>query len=371
MQVERRSARRRRGWRRIGGICCVFLIMAAIVLWIWGTDRAPADGDRQIAAADGTGEPDGSAVPQVGSSARQLAMKDAFASEFHTNTPVQMIPEVSKKALDKKLTTEYVVLYDCTHAQILYSKNASERCYPASTTKLLTACVAAKFCAPDTAFTVGEELSLVAYDSSLALLKKGQRLTFEMLLDALLLPSGNDAAYVMAAGVGRIYAGDESLSAEDAVAVFVELMNQTAKRIGAEDSHFVTPDGYHDDDHYTTAMDMMRIALYASSFDAIRASYGKSEVSYTLLSGEDYYWENSNPLIDSTSACFYSYANGMKTGFTDQAGSCLVASAKKDDVELIAVAMNGRSIDARNQDLTAMFEMAFEACETEEPRAAS
>ena len=133
----------------------------------------------------------------------------------------------------------------------------------------------------DTEFVVETNYLLLPMTPVWLLLQKGQRLTFEMLLDALLLPSGNDAAYVMAAGVGRLYAGDDSLPAEEAVAVFVGLMNQTAQRIGATDSHFVTPDGYHDDDHYTTAMDMMRIALYASTFDVVRESYGKSEASHT------------------------------------------------------------------------------------------
>lgn len=351
-------------WRRIGGMFCILIMMLAIVLCVWGSEQALSGSDAPQNSASPTAlAVNGTPVAlDIGPSARQLAVKETFSSMFHEGGQVSLLPEVSQTALNKKLTTEYVVLYDVTHSQVLYTKNAEERCYPASTTKLLTACVAAKFCAPDTEFTVGEELSLVAYDSSLALLKKGQKLTFEMLLDALLLPSGNDAAYVMAAGVGRMYAGDDSLSAEDAVSVFIGLMNQTAKRIGALDSHFVTPDGYHDDDHYTTAMDMMRIALYASSFEAVRASYGKCEASHTLLTGESYYWENSNPLIDGSSSCYYTYANGMKTGFTDQAGSCLVASAKKDGVEMIAVTMNGLSIDARNQDLTTMFDMAFQSC---------
>lgn len=345
-------------WRRIGGTFCIAIMLLALLLCVWGTDQAGSEAGGTVLNVNGS-----PIEPDTGPSDRQLAAQEAFSASFLAGTEEDQMPEVSSSALNKKLSTEYVVLYDVTHSQILYTKNADQRCYPASTTKLLTASVAAKFCAPDTEFVVGDELSLVAYDSSLALLQKGQRLTFEMLLDALLLPSGNDAAYVMAAGVGRLYAGDDSLPAEEAVAVFVGLMNQTAQRIGATDSHFVTPDGYHDDDHYTTAMDMMRIALYASTFDVVRESYGKSEASHTLLTGEEYYWENSNPLINDWSSCFYTYATGMKTGFTDQAGSCLVASAEKDGIEMIAVTMNALSIDARNNDLRTMFDAAFASCE--------
>ena len=140
-------------------------------------------------------------------------------------------------------------------------------------------------------------------------------------------------------------------------------MNNTAQRLGAYSSHFSCPDGYHDDENYTTAADMMKIASYASSFECIRNAYGKHEAEHTFLSGEEYSWENSNPLIDPDSTYYYPYATGLKTGFTDQAGSCLVASAEKEGVEIIAVALDGLSVDQRNHDLIAMFEAEFQCCE--------
>ena len=297
-------------------------------------------------------------APQYAPSERLLALaKTNRAAVLETPAGGKKLKQV---AADVAFSTNSLLLYDVTHSQILYEKNAHEKAYPASTTKLLTACVAAQYCDRDTVFTVGEELSFVAWDSSIAYLGRGEKLTFEQLIDALLLPSGNDAAYVMAAGVGRIYADDPSLSPEDAVEIFVGLMNQTAQKIGATESHFTCPDGYHDDDHYTSAFDMMKIAVYASSFETVRNSYAKYEAEHDVITGESYYWENSNPLINPSSPYYYPYATGMKTGFTDEAGSCLVASAERDGVKLVAVALGGISIYERNQNLIDLFDAAWQ-----------
>ena len=260
---------------------------------------------------------------------------------------------------DNGYLTPYLVLYDATNKRVLFDLNGDEVCYPASTTKILTACVAAQYCDEDTIFTVGDELNLVAWDSSRAYLLEGQQISFPILLDALMLPSGNDAAYVMAAGVGRIYAGDENLPYQEAVDIFLKLMNQTAKKIGALDSHFTCPDGYHCDDHYVTAMDMAKIAVYASEFECVRNAYSKFEEEYTLDNGDYFYWENTNPLINPYSASYYEYATGLKTGYTDEAGCCLVATAEKDGTKLVAVALRSPSNGQRNIELTELFERGF------------
>lgn len=348
-------------FRKFGIKIGAAVIALALIILVWGIELFSPPADEAISPDLYASAPlQETTEPKI--SVRETQLQQVAKAAALQDTSDVFVPYIPEQELSGKLSTPYIVLYDATHERILYKKNAEQLCYPASTTKILTACVAASICAPDTVFTVGDEVSLVAYDSSLAYLQKGQQMTFEMLLDAVMLPSGNDAAYVMAAGAGRLYAGDETLSAEAAVAVFCDLMNVTAKRIGALDSHFANPDGYHDDDHYTTAMDMMKIALYASSFDIVRNAYAKSETERTLLTGENFYWENSNPLIHTTSSYYYPYANGIKTGFTDQAGSCLVGSAEKDGVEIIAVTMNSPSIATRNSDLITMFDTAFTYC---------
>ena len=176
-----------------------------------------------------------------------------------------------------------------------------------------------------------------------------------MMLDALLLPSGNDAAYTLAVTTARVYKNDPKLSNEKAVKVFAELMNKAAKEIGCKGSHFVCPDGIHDDNHYTTAEDLARIAAYARTVPIVMNSCKKSHVEWELIanghendkknskasdddSEEDtpfddveysnhIEWFNSNKLINPESGQYSKYADGMKTGFTDEAGTCLVSSA--------------------------------------------
>ena len=362
--MNRSGNRPARKFGNLAVLLCLVLLFSAVLIIIIGslqssspTSSVPVD---QVDPAENLPPPEESSeleTPAYAPSARLLELSEKNkAARLPTPPGGKKLKEVAQ---DLSFSTNSLILYDVTHSQILFEKNAHETAYPASTTKLLTACVAAQYCDRDTVFTVGEELSFVAWDSSIAYLGRGEKLTFEQLLDALLLPSGNDAAYVMAAGTGRIYAGDPSLSPEDAVQVFVELMNQTAQKIGATESHFTCPDGYHDDDHYTSAFDMMKIAVYASSFEPVRNSYSKYEAEHEIITGESYYWENSNPLINPFSEYYYSYATGQKTGFTDEAGSCLVASAERDGVELVAVALGGISIYERNQNLIDLFEAAW------------
>lgn len=132
-------------------------------------------------------------------------------------------------------------------------------------------------------------------------------MTFEGLLDAMLLPSGNDAAYTMACGVGRIVANDPTLPAADAVALFVELMNEKARELGCRDSHFANPDGFHHDDHYTTAYDMARIAVACMEIEPVAKSCSKTVGRAVFLSGEDVTWYSTNKLLGS-----YRYATGLE-----------------------------------------------------------
>ena len=265
----------------------------------------------------------------------------------------QSIPVMSDSAFSD-IKTQYFVLYDKTHDSVLYSKNANEKAYPASVTKLLTAAVAADYCDADTPFTVGDELDFVQPNSSLAYLEKGMVLQFEALLDAMLLPSGNDAAYVMACGVGRIASGDENLSEREAVDFFVGLMNEKALLLNCTGSHFANPDGYHDDNHFTTALDMTRIASYCMDIEIIAESCSKTIGRHVLLSGQDITWRSSNQFLGS-----YSYATGLKTGTTSEAGACLAASAKKDDNVLVAILFKAADAWSRYSDAEELMSDGF------------
>ena len=264
-------------------IACVIILLSVVLITVGITyatepSELPDPGIQSEASADASdsvaGPSDDSSQPPSDSSAGEESDVNPPEESSDTSSAPELgqsIPAMSAGTFNS-VGTQYCILYDVTHDAILYSKNSAERAYPASVTKLLTAAVASEYCQPDTPFTVGDEQDFVQEGSSLAYLQRGQRLTFEGLLDAMLLPSGNDAAYTMACGVGRIVANDPTLPAADAVALFVGLMNEKARELGCRDSHFANPDGFHHDDHYTTAYDMARIAVACMEIEPVAKS---------------------------------------------------------------------------------------------------
>ena len=257
------------------------------------------------------------------------------------------------------IRTPYCVMYDVQGKRVLYSKNAEDKAYPASTTKIMTAAVMLENTEKDTIFTAGDEQSLVQPGSSLAYLNQGSSLDRDMMLDAIMLPSGNDASYCAAAVTGRIIADNESLPANEAVNVFINKMNEKIQEIGCKNTNFTCPDGFHNDNHYTTAMDLLRITLYSEQFPEIAASGEKSYRELEFLSGEYIYWNNSNRLIQPSDDNYYPYATGLKTGMTDQSGHCVVATAERFGHELIIVCLGSESAAVRWNDTIALFDAGF------------
>ncbi len=277
-------------------------------------------------------------------------MLDVGKIKFHTK---------STYPIDMVIDSKYALVYDVTANEILFEKNADQSCFPASTTKLLTAAVALQNAPSDMVYTIGDELDLVSAGSSLAMLEKGNELDNEMMIDALMLPSGNDAAYGTAANIGKILLDNPEAEATEAVKAFVDEMNQTATYIGCENTNFTAPDGFHDPNHSTTLYDMLRISLYAGKFPMIETSVAKPYTRTTILSGEVFDWSNSNQLIQEYSDTYYYYANGMKTGMTDEAGYCVVASAERYSRQVICLVFGGTAADRRWNDTVALLDAAF------------
>lgn len=261
--------------------------------------------------------------------------------------------------IDMIIQTPYCVLYDVQRKEVLYSKNAEEKAYPASTTKILTAAVMCENTPADTLFMAGDEQELVNPGSSLAMLNRGSILDRELMLDAIMLPSGNDAAYCAAAVTGRLIAGNEELSSKEAVNVFINAMNDKAREIGCKNSNFTCPDGFHDDNHYTTAMDLLRITLYSQSFPEVAVSGSKSYRDAEFISGETIFWNNSNRLIQVDDPNYYTYATGLKTGMTDMSGYCVVATAERFGHELILVCLGSETSAVRWNDTIALLDAGF------------
>lgn len=202
-------------------------------------------------------------------------------------------------------------------------------------------------------YTVGDEIDLIGSNSSIAYLRKGDVLSFEAIVDAVLLSSGNDATYSLAVNLARHHGG-EHLSDSEALAYFVEMMNQTAGDIGCTDSHFVTVDGYPDAQHYSTAMDILRIAVAAIHNPVMERSMAKSKAYHVFHSGRDVVWENTNKLLRQESEYYYAPATGMKTGSTSSTDYALAASAESDGTTRIAIVLGAPSNGARFEEALAL-----------------
>lgn len=239
-------------------------------------------------------------------------------------------------ALAEGMDASHILVYDSATDTILYSKTLpGGKLYPASITKLFTCYVALQHLQPDEILTAGNELDLVQEGSSMAYIYRKQKVTVEMAVEGMMLPSGNDAAMIVAAAAGRRIAGDENLSPEEAVAVFVDEMNRQAESLGFEQSHFANPDGYHVGAHYTCVNDMARIAKLALENKVIRKYMGLFEDDVIYASGQSNHWENTNLFLDPEDGFYRPAAIGMKTGRTKQAGYCLMSAFRNGKSTLV------------------------------------
>jgi D-alanyl-D-alanine carboxypeptidase (penicillin-binding protein 5/6) len=218
--------------------------------------------------------------------------------------------------------------------------------YPASLTKLLTALTVLDLGELDDTLIVDENTPYEIDGSHIAL-EPGEELSLEDMLHGLLIASGNDVAEV----ISKNYSSYEGQ--------FIELMNKKAKDLGALNSNFVNPHGLHDDDHFTTAYDLSRIAKAAYDNEIIRDIISKTKytIGVTNKKSEERHLISTNKLLVGMGYgnqiiinnlwvnMKYEGANGMKTGYTPEAGSCLIGSAERDGVSLITVVIDGSTTE--------------------------
>ena len=216
------------------------------------------------ATSDGTSVADTTGTPTTGTPSTGTPSTGASSGTESTTAPE--LPSLSIP--DGAIDAAQAIIYDVTARRVLYSRNQviDGKTYPASTTKLFTSWLALQYLSPDEVVTAGDELSLLASDASIAYIKRGHKLTASMLVEAMMLPSGGDAAYVIAAAAGKKIYGSDSVSAETAVKAFVNEMNRRLAALGFSGTHFTNPDGYHDPDHYTTLEDMAGLPQFQDSF---------------------------------------------------------------------------------------------------------
>ncbi len=264
--------------------------------------------------------------------------KTTTASTTEAGTTVQQPSNVS---------APYAGLYRADSLECIYEKSADSYIHPASMTKVLTACTALHYISPDTVYTVGSEQNLVPKGSSLCLIKAGHRLKLRDLLTGMLMCSGNDAAYTVAVNVARDVSGDRSMSDADAVAYFVQLMNDYAIQIGASNSHFVTPDGWDSAEQHTTIFDLARISAHAMQVEEIRNIASSRSKYVVFASGENITWTNTNALLQPDSSYYLPDAIGLKTGTTPLAGNCLIAVINRNGTDYIAIVAGCQSNTGR------------------------
>ena len=284
-----------------------------------------------------------------------------------TEAPTQPPTQAPTQAQTKPAPNEFGIearqyfVYDCESGEFLaISGEKSDKVYPASVTKLFSAFVALQYLDPEEVITAGDELDMVASDSSLAYIQKGPKLTVAMLVEGMLLPSGNDAAHILAAAAGRKAAGDSSLSAKNAVSFFVNMMNATANAMGMKNSHFSNPDGYHDDNHYTSLGDLSIIARLALDDPTISTCTKTYEDDVKYASGQTITWKNTNHLINPYSEYYISTAIGLKTGYTDEAGNCLMSAFRVGGRNVIIGVFGCPKGYGRFNDTTTLYEELVE-----------
>lgn len=224
------------------------------------------------------------------------------------------------------------ILVDADSGRVLYEQNADAKMLIASTTKILTALVAIREGDLNQVVTVKREATLT--EGSSMYLKEGEQLTLETLLYGLLLCSGNDAAVAIADAVGGSQAG------------FVKLMNETARELGMEHSSFANPNGLDDEDHYSTARDMAKLACAAVNNETLMRIASTRTVT---IGGRT--MTNHNKLLSYMDGCI-----GLKTGYTKAAGRTLVSCAERNGQRLVAVTLQDGNDWADHQ---ALYEYGF------------
>lgn len=261
---------------------------------------------------------------------------------LNINSRIFAEEEIFSEKIDYDSSAKSAVMIESSTKRILYEKNIEQKLPMASTTKIVTAITVIENC-DDLDKTIIVDNRCVGTSGTSIYLKPGEELTIRELLYGLMLRSGNDAsvalAYAVAGGI------DE----------FCNLMNDLAKKVGAINSCFLNPHGLDQEGHYTTAYDLALITSYALENDDfaeivktknIRICEGKDNTRYLI---------NKNKLLTKLDGCI-----GVKTGFTDDAGRCLVSACERDNLKLVCVVFNCGPMFEESQE---MFELAYKKFE--------
>src|SRR5690625_4989636 len=262
-------------------------------------------------------------------------------------------PILAEEQSDLKLTEDAKasILLERDTGNILFKKNAHEKLPPASMTKVMTLllimeAIEAESLSLDEMITISERASSMG--GSQVFLAEGEQMSVEDLIKAIAIASGNDASVALAERI----AGTEE--------AFVQQMNEKAKELNLENTHFTNSSGLPAKDHHTTAYDIAIIAKELLKYDDI-VNYTSIYEDYLRKGEENEFWlVNTNKLVR-----FYPYVDGLKTGYTNEAKFCLTATAKKEDMRVVAVVMGADTAKKRNAMTMNLIDYAFSHFEAE------
>ena len=270
---------------------------------------------------------------------------------------ILMLFQTVSYASSPTINSKAAILVEVSTGRILYEKNSTKQLYPASTTKIMTAILVLEKCNLNDMVTISETaLDNLPSGYVTCDLQVDEEISINDLLYALMVKSANDAAYALAEHVGG------------SIDAFADMMNIKAREIGCTNTHFVNPNGIHDERHYSTAYDLYLMAKYAMQNEMFRTLVATEE--YTLPATNKYpnadrTFTTTNLLLDEGSTSYYyKYATGVKTGYTSQAGNCIVSYASRDGLDFIAVVLGGGAtpsgLNARFIDSKTLFNYGYD-----------
>jgi serine-type D-Ala-D-Ala carboxypeptidase (penicillin-binding protein 5/6) len=242
-----------------------------------------------------------------------------FVDLFQASAVTKKIKE-SKSIEPINISSKAAILVEMTTNRVLYFKNPDLRLPMASTTKIMTALITLE--QPNKQIKITKEM--IRVEGSSMGLKEGNVVSLKDLAAGMLLNSGNDAANSAAIAIGGSIEG------------FAKLMNDRADEMGLNSTNFVTPSGLDDKNHYTTAFDLARLACFAMQNPEFKKLASTKSMRVNIQNPDCMlYLSNHNRLLKE-----YEGANGVKTGFTKKSGRCLVSSAMRSGINLIAVTLS-------------------------------
>ena len=247
--------------------------------------------------------------------------------------------ETSSNPEEADVDSRIALIYDRASGKILYEKNGNKQTPMASTTKIMTAIVVLENANLKDVVTIDSKAAGIG--GSRLGLKKNDKITVNDLLYGLMLRSGNDAAVALANYVGGSVEG------------FAQMMNEKAKEMGLTNSHFIVPHGLDNDGHYTTAYELAKMADYALKIDKFKQIVGTQNTTI-YINGYAKAINNTNKLLGSVSGVY-----GVKTGFTNGAGRCLVTACKRDDLDIITVIIGADTTKQRTADTIKLINYAY------------